>query len=40
MFVVFKISIRKEERYLSREYGEEYQQYSKRVAQLIPFIKI
>jgi protein-S-isoprenylcysteine O-methyltransferase Ste14 len=40
MFVVFKISIRKEEKFLNKEYGQEYQKYVKRVAQLIPFVKI
>ena len=38
MFVAFKALIRKEEAYLKREFGEEYEHYAKRVAQLIPFI--
>ncbi|HMK56863.1 MAG TPA: isoprenylcysteine carboxylmethyltransferase family protein [Dissulfurispiraceae bacterium] len=40
MFAAFKILIRKEEVYLRTEFGEEYEQYTKRVAQLIPFIRI
>ncbi|HMK61805.1 MAG TPA: isoprenylcysteine carboxylmethyltransferase family protein [Dissulfurispiraceae bacterium] len=40
MFAAFKILIRKEEVYLQTEFGEEYEQYTKRVAQLIPFIRI
>jgi protein-S-isoprenylcysteine O-methyltransferase Ste14 len=40
MFSVFKISIRKEEAYLRSEFGPEYQHYTERVAQLIPFIKL
>lgn len=40
MFVAFKALIRKEEAYLQREFGAEYEHYAKRVAQLIPFIKV
>jgi protein-S-isoprenylcysteine O-methyltransferase Ste14 len=40
MFMVFKISIRKEEEYLRKQFGEEYQRYAERVAQLIPFVKL
>ncbi len=40
MFVAFKALIREEEAYLKREFGEEYEHYAKRVAQLIPFIHV
>ena len=40
MFVVFKLTIGKEEEYLLREFGEDYLKYESEVAQLIPFIKI
>jgi protein-S-isoprenylcysteine O-methyltransferase Ste14 len=40
MFTVFKISIHKEEEFLSKGYGQEYQRYAERVAQLIPFVKL
>jgi protein-S-isoprenylcysteine O-methyltransferase Ste14 len=39
MTIVFKIAIRKEEDYLSKEYGAEYQRYAKRVPQLVPFVR-
>jgi protein-S-isoprenylcysteine O-methyltransferase Ste14 len=40
MFLAFKALIRKEEAYLKREFGDEYEHYAKRVAQLIPFINV
>lgn len=40
MFSTFKLLIRKEEAFLEKEFGEEYKRYAKRVAQLIPFVKI
>ena len=39
MFLVFKQKISKEEEYLEKEFGDEYQRYIKQVSQLIPFIK-
>ena len=40
MFICFKLLIGKEEKYLQQEYGAEYEEYSSRVAQLIPFIHV
>jgi protein-S-isoprenylcysteine O-methyltransferase Ste14 len=40
MFVCFKFLIKKEEEFLRREFGNEFEIYSRKVAQLIPFIKI
>jgi protein-S-isoprenylcysteine O-methyltransferase Ste14 len=39
-FAVFKLRIKKEEEYLLREFGEEYLEYERKVAQLVPFVKI
>ena len=39
MVLVFKLKISKEEEYLEKEFGDEYQRYIKQVPQLIPFIK-
>jgi protein-S-isoprenylcysteine O-methyltransferase Ste14 len=40
MFAAFKLRIGKEEDFLKKEFGEIFQQYAQKVAQLIPFIKI
>jgi protein-S-isoprenylcysteine O-methyltransferase Ste14 len=40
MFGVFKSQIKKEENFLSKEFGQDYQQYIKEVPQLIPFVWI
>jgi protein-S-isoprenylcysteine O-methyltransferase Ste14 len=40
MFICFKLLIGKEEKYLQQEYGAEFEEYSSRVAQLIPFIRV
>jgi protein-S-isoprenylcysteine O-methyltransferase Ste14 len=40
MFICFKILIGTEEEYLQQEYGSEYEEYSRRVAQLIPFLHV
>lgn len=39
MFVIFKISIRKEEAYLLEQFGEEYRRYIEQVPRLIPWIR-
>ena len=40
MFGVFKSQIKKEENFLSKEFGQDYQHYIKEVPQLIPFVWI
>ena len=40
MFVCFKLQIHKEEEYLRRGFGDEYIKYARKVAQLIPFVRI
>ncbi len=40
MFVVFKARIRQEEEYLTREFGQSYEQYRRSVSQLIPFARL
>ena len=40
MFGVFKSQIKKEENFLSNEFGQDYQHYIKEVPQLIPFVWI
>ena len=40
MYIIFKSRIWKEEEYLAKEFGEEYAKYEKKVAQLVPFVKI
>jgi protein-S-isoprenylcysteine O-methyltransferase Ste14 len=40
MFVVFKLRIRKEEEFLQQEFGADFQQYAREVAQLIPFVRV
>jgi len=40
LFVVFKMKIGKEEEYLRKEFGVEFDRYCQEVAQLVPFIKI
>ncbi len=40
MFLAFKLLIGKEEEYLREEFGEDYLDYEREVAQLIPFVKI
>ncbi len=40
MFAAFKLRIGKEEEFLRKEFGEEFQRYAQKIAQLIPFIKI
>jgi protein-S-isoprenylcysteine O-methyltransferase Ste14 len=37
-FLVFKLLIGQEERYLAAEFGEEFERYRRSVAQLIPFL--
>lgn len=37
-FTVFKICVKREERFLESVYGEEYNRYKKEVKQIIPFI--
>jgi protein-S-isoprenylcysteine O-methyltransferase Ste14 len=39
MYGAFKVLIRKEEAFLKREFGDEYECYTRRVAQLIPFVR-
>lgn len=38
VFLVFKLLIGQEERYLAAEFGEEFERYRRSVAQLIPFL--
>ncbi len=40
MFVCFKMLIAKEEEFLREEFGDEFEAYSCKVAQLIPFIRL
>ena len=40
MFVAFKGLIRKEESFLKKEFGEDFERYASRVAQLIPFVRV
>ena len=40
MFCVFKSQIKKEENFLSKEFGQDYRQYANEVPQLIPFLWI
>jgi protein-S-isoprenylcysteine O-methyltransferase Ste14 len=40
MFVAFKLRIGKEEDFLLKEFGADYQRYAREVAQLIPFVKL
>ena len=40
MFIGFKLLIGKEEKYLQQEYGAVYEEYSSKIAQLIPFIHV
>ena len=40
MFAAFKLRIGKEEEFLRKEFGEEFQQYAQKIAQLIPFVKM
>ena len=40
MFGVFKSQIKKEENFLSKEFGQDYRKYTKEVPQLIPFLRI
>ena len=40
MFVAFKLRIGKEEEFLQQEFGAEFQQYARKVAQLIPFVRV
>jgi len=40
MFTAFKILIRKEEDFLKSAFGTEYELYARRVAQLIPFVRV
>lgn len=39
LYVVFRISIEKEEKYLSQLFGDEYQRYCKQVPRLVPCMK-
>jgi protein-S-isoprenylcysteine O-methyltransferase Ste14 len=39
MFVTFKLRIRREEEFLAKEFGVEFEDYTKAVAQLIPFTR-
>ena len=36
MYIIFKILIRKEERYLEERFGEDYRKYKERVGLLFP----
>lgn len=38
--IAFKLRIAWEEEFLSKEFGQEYEQYRESVAQLIPFIRL
>jgi protein-S-isoprenylcysteine O-methyltransferase Ste14 len=40
LFVVFKRTIGREEEYLRREFGREFEEYCHKVPQLVPFIKV
>jgi len=40
MFVTFKLRIGREERFLSKEFGVEYERYRRKVPQLIPFVRL
>jgi len=40
MFAAFKVLIRKEEDFLKSAFGAEYELYARRVAQLIPFVRV
>jgi protein-S-isoprenylcysteine O-methyltransferase Ste14 len=40
MFVAFKLQIRKEEDYLAKEFGPEYERYMIEVGQLVPFLHV
>jgi protein-S-isoprenylcysteine O-methyltransferase Ste14 len=39
MFVAFKLRIRREEEFLEKQFGMEFEHYKKSVAQLIPFTR-
>ena len=40
MFVAFKGLIRKDESFLKKEFGEDFERYASQVAQLIPFVRV
>ncbi len=40
MFAAFKARIAREESYLAKEFGEDYERYRKSVPQLVPFIHL
>ncbi len=40
MFIMFKAQIHKEEDYLGQEFGDEFRNYARGVAQLIPFVRV
>jgi protein-S-isoprenylcysteine O-methyltransferase Ste14 len=40
MFIVFKLRIGREESFLSKEFGVEYERYRTMVPQLIPFVRL
>jgi len=39
MYAAFKMLIWKEEEFMHKEFGDEYQKYARMVAQLIPFVR-
>ncbi|HXX40577.1 MAG TPA: isoprenylcysteine carboxylmethyltransferase family protein [bacterium] len=40
LFVAFKVLIRREEAFLTQEFGKRYVQYAERVPQFIPFVRV
>ena len=40
MFAAFKLRIGREEEFLAKEFGSEFEQYRKSVPQLIPFVRL
>jgi len=40
MFVAFKAGIDREESFLAKEFGEEYERYRRSVPQLVPFVHV
>jgi protein-S-isoprenylcysteine O-methyltransferase Ste14 len=40
MFIVFKMLIGREEEFLRREFGSQFQEYALKVPRLIPFLKV
>jgi protein-S-isoprenylcysteine O-methyltransferase Ste14 len=40
MFIAFKMLIGKEEEFLAKEFGIEFEEYRNKVPQLVPFIRV